>query len=153
MEKKEPALPTNDFVFKKLFGSVGNEKITQNLIESIIERKIGDINLEGNTILEKELVDDKGCVLDVKAKLYDGELCDLEMQISNEHNVEDRMLTYWSKLFLKTLKGGDDYTNSKRTIVIFITKFKLDNMKMFKQCHTKWQKMKRYRKQRRIMIN
>lgn len=132
-------LPTNDFMFKKLFGSIGSENITKNLIESILGRKIGSIDLDGNTILEKDLIDDKGCILDIKAKFDTGELCDLEMQMSNEHNVEERILAYWSKLFTETIKMGNDYVKSKRTIVIFITKFEVDSMKKMKRCHTKWQ--------------
>ena len=137
--KNKIYLPTNDFIFKKLFGSTGSEKITKNLVESIIGRKIGSIDLDGNTILEKDLIDDKGCILDIKAKFDTGELCDLEMQMSNEHNVEERILAYWGKLFNETLKIGDNYIDSKRTIVIFITKFEVDSMKKMQRCHTKWQ--------------
>ena len=35
-ETEEALKPTNDYVFKRIFGHVGNEKITKGLINSIL---------------------------------------------------------------------------------------------------------------------
>ena len=64
IEKHTAVVPTNDYVFKKIFGQVGNEEITKDLVSSIIGKKIQSINLDGNTILEKELINGKIGILD-----------------------------------------------------------------------------------------
>ena len=55
---------TNDFVFKKVFGKQGNESILKNLLEAILKIKI---EIQPEVKLEKDLIDDKTGVLDVKA--------------------------------------------------------------------------------------
>ena len=58
---------TNDFVFKKVFGKQGNESILKNLLEAILKIKIEKIEIQPEVKLEKDLIDDKTGVLDVKA--------------------------------------------------------------------------------------
>ena len=60
-ERKEIKLlnPKLDYVFKRIFGYVGNEEITENLLNSILENKISKIELDKNPILEKDLLNDK----------------------------------------------------------------------------------------------
>lgn len=59
-------IPTNDYVFKRLFGHVGNEKITAGLISSIIKQEIKTIKINENPITEKDMKDDKVGILDLK---------------------------------------------------------------------------------------
>ena len=51
--------PKQDYVFKRIFGYVGNEEITKDLLSSIINENITEIELDKNPILEKDLMDDK----------------------------------------------------------------------------------------------
>ena len=51
--------PKNDYVFKRIFGHVGNEEITAGLLSSILNKKVNDVKLDCNTITEKDLLDDK----------------------------------------------------------------------------------------------
>ena len=51
--------PKQDYVFKRIFGYVGNEDITKDLLSSIIDDNITAIELDNNPILEKDLMDDK----------------------------------------------------------------------------------------------
>lgn len=85
-------LPTNDYAFKRIFGKLGNERITQNLLNSILDEKIENVELDCNTILEKDIYDDKIGILDIKAKLNNKFLCNIEMQIANRKNIEKRLL-------------------------------------------------------------
>ena len=39
-------LPTNDVIFHCLFGTVGNEKITKDLLEKLLNKKIENIELD-----------------------------------------------------------------------------------------------------------
>lgn len=74
-------IPTNDYIFKRIFGRIGNENITKNLLESVLETKIKSVSLDTNPILEKNLNDDKFGILDVKVKLENNILCDIEVQV------------------------------------------------------------------------
>ena len=135
-------VPTNDYIFKRIFGYVGNENITKNLLESILKIKINSVSLDGNTILEKDLASDKIGILDVKAILENKIPCDIEIQVVPFDNITKRLLFYWSKLYLKTINSGDSYDNLQKAIVILIADFdfkKIDNLKNIKDYHTKWQ--------------
>ena len=47
--------PTIDYVFKRIFGHVGNERITADLLSNILQEKIEDINLDCNTFINKDI--------------------------------------------------------------------------------------------------
>ena len=130
--------PLNDYIFKRIFGRVGNESITKNFINSILDTKIESINLEGNTILEKDIFDDKIGILDIKAKLDNHILCDIEMQVINYKNIAKRILFYWSKLYSSSIKSGQNYNKLKKTISILIVNFELENLSEIPKWHTEW---------------
>ena len=131
--------PKNDYVFKRIFGHTGNEEITKGLLQSIIPDKIDKIELDSNPITEKDLLDDKVGILDIKAKLNDGNVnCDIEMQVVDQKDIEKRILFYWSKMYIQTLKVGEDYENLKRCIVILITDYDLDKLQEIPEYVTKW---------------
>lgn len=131
--------PKNDYVFKRIFGHTGNEEITKGLLQSIIPDKINKIELDSNPITEKDLLDDKVGILDIKAKLNDGNVnCDIEMQVVDQKDIEKRILFYWSKMYIQTLKVGADYENLKRCIVILITDYDLDKLIEIPEYVTKW---------------
>ena len=129
-EKKFKLLsPKIDVVFQALFGEVGNERITKKFLENIMNRKIESIDLNQNPILRRELKDDKIGVLDIIAKLDNKENCNVEMQIIDKKNVVERILFYWSKLYIRSIKKGIDYDKLEKTIVILITDFEIENLK------------------------
>ena len=131
--------PKNDYVFKRIFGHTGNEEITKGLLQSIIPDKIDKIELDSNPITEKDLLDDKVGILDIKAKLNDGNVnCDIEMQVVDQKDIEKRILFYWSKMYIQTLRVGEDYETLKRCIVILITDYDLDKLKKIPEYVTKW---------------
>ena len=71
-----------DYVFKRVFGHIGNEDITKNFLSCILRQEVSNIELEKNTILEKDLIDDKIGILDIKAEINNNTNVDIEMQIS-----------------------------------------------------------------------
>ena len=139
MEEDKAMLPTNDYVFQRIFGKVGNEEITKGLISAIIKREVKKVELDESPILEKDLRDDKVGVLDVKARLDDDQLCNIEMQLVQKTNIEKRIMFYWSKLYSGEIKEGDDYNELHKTIAILIADFELDNLKPIEKFHTKWE--------------
>ena len=84
--------PKNDYVFKRIFGHTGNEDITKSFLSSIIPDKIEKIELDCNPIMDKDLLDDKLGILDIKARLNDNVVCNVEMQICDKKNIEKRLL-------------------------------------------------------------
>ena len=127
-----------DYVFKRIFGHVGNEEITKDFLSSILKEKVSKIELDKNPILEKDLIDDKVGILDIKAEINDNTNVDIEMQIIDKNNSEKRILFYCAKLFTKTLKSGKDYNSLKKSIVILIADYELDNLKEIPKYITKW---------------
>ena len=130
--------PKNDYVFKRLFGSVGNETITKNLLSCILQQNITDVQLDCNPILEKNLLDDKVGILDIKAKIDNTTNVDIEMQVTNHKNIEKRILFYLSKMYTKTIKKGQDYSSLEKCVAILITNHNIDIIKNIPKYITKW---------------
>ena len=130
--------PKNDYVFKRIFGQIGNEDITKSFLSSIIPDKIEKIELDCNPIMDKDLLDDKLGILDIKAKLNNNIVCNIEMQICDKKNIEKRLLFYWSKMYAQGIKQGKDYDELKRTIVILISDYNLEKLKEIPEYVTKW---------------
>ena len=128
----------NDYVFKRVFGHVGNEDITIDLLKSITKETITDIELDSNPITEKDLFDDKIGILDIKAKLNGNINCDIEMQVVDRKNVEKRILFYWSKMYTKSIVQGIDYKELKKGIVVLIVDYNLEQLKNISKFMTKW---------------
>ena len=129
--------PKLDFVFQALFGEQGCEKITKVFLEEILEIKIQKIELNKNPILRREKLEDKLGVLDVIAKINDDQNIDIEMQISNKDNIINRILYYWSRLYVRSIKKGQDYDKLEKSIAILIIEEKIEGLERL-QCHTEW---------------
>ena len=130
--------PKIDYVFKRIFGHVGNEDITTELISSIIRRKVSDLKIDNNPILEKDMLDDKIGILDIKAKIDNNINCDIEMQVVDRRNIEKRILYYWSKMYHSSIKSGKDYNYLQKAIVILIADYEIEGLKEIKKYITKW---------------
>jgi predicted transposase/invertase (TIGR01784 family) len=135
---KKSLLPTNDVIFHCLFGQVGNERITKDLIEKIINKKVEKIELDLNLNLIREKYDSKLGVLDVRAKTADGINYNIEMQNSSSATLPERILSYWSRLYSGDLKRGNNYDVLSKTIAIIIVNDKIDRFELIKKYHTKW---------------
>ena len=131
--------PTNDYIFHRIFGHVGNEEITKGLIGTIINQDIKNIKIDETPITEQNIRDDKIGILDIKARLDDDILCDVEMQVAKKDSIEKRIMFYWSKLYSAEIHKGEDFDVLHKTIVILIANFELDKLKEIPKFHTKWQ--------------
>ena len=125
---KKTLSPKLDVVFQALFGEVGSERITKNFLETILNKKIEKIDLSKNPILRREFKDDKLGVLDILAELDGKERCNIEMQLVNSKSIIERILYYWSRLYSRQIKIGQDYNLLERTIIILITDFKIEGL-------------------------
>ena len=140
MKNVKTLSPKLDVVFQALFGEVGNESITKGFLEAILERKIDSIDLSRNPILRREFKDEKLGVLDIIAKLDKNEICNIELQIVDKKNIIERILYYWSRLYSRQIKSGEDYKILQKAIVILITDFKIENLEEL-DYHSRWKIM------------
>ena len=129
--------PKMDIIFQAIFGEVGSENITKDFLEKILKRKIEKISLDKNPILRRDLKDEKLGVLDIVTELDGKEKCNIEMQLIDKNNIIERMLYYWSKMYTKQIKAGDDYNKLEKTIVILIADFNIKGLEEV-EYHSTW---------------
>ena len=129
--------PKMDIIFQAIFGEVGSENITKDFLEKILKRKIEKISLDKNPILRRELKDDKLGILDIVTELDGKEKCNIEMQLIDKNNIIERMLYYWSKMYTRQIKAGDDYNKLEKTIVILIADFNIKGLEAV-EYHSTW---------------
>ena len=119
--------PLNDFIFKKIFGEKGNEDILIAFINAVLKRtkkeQIVEVEIIDNKQLTKELILDKTGIIDVRAKTSNGENIDIEVQLTDQGNMDKRTLFYWGKMYLENIKQGQDYTSLEKVITINILDF------------------------------
>ena len=122
MELK-PLSPTNDFVFKKVFGE--NLNILRDFLGAVLDLPLEEYKdltvLDPN--LEREYLDDKLGVLDVKVTTASGKVLDVEVQVKAQRSIWKRMLFYTSKMVVEQVKSGYKYEQINRAISILITNF------------------------------
>ena len=102
-----------------------------------MNKKIEKIDLSKNPILRREFKDDKLGVLDILAELDGKEKCNIEMQLVNSKSIIERILYYWSRLYSRQIKIGQDYNLLERTIIILITDFKIEGLEEL-EYHSTW---------------
>lgn len=119
--------PLNDFIFKKIFGEKGNEDILISFINAVLKRTnkepIVEIEIIDNKQLTKEVINDKTGIIDVRARTAKGENVDIEVQLTDQGNMDKRTLFYWGKMYLENIKQGEDYTSLEKVITINILDF------------------------------
>lgn len=138
-KEKKVLKPTNDFVFKKIFGSVGSERITTSLLEAILKINITAIDLDKNPITEKDVLNDKMGIMDIRVEINNKIDADIEMQIIDQGNIEIRLMRYVSKIFIRGLKAGENYLDAKESIAILIANFEIEKHKNVKKILTEYE--------------
>ena len=113
---------TCDYVFKRIFGQEENKEALKDFLESILCEKIYKIEIK-NPEIPKNYYDSKYGVLDLKVTLNNTTVVDVEMQVRNEHNIEQRDTFYLASNYVNELKEGEPYINCKKSIVINIVNF------------------------------
>ena len=115
--------PKNDYLFKKLFTSKGNEDILCDFISAIIGRKVVHATIQMEKMLHQEHENNKYGRLDIEVTLVDGSKIDVEMQRCDEVNHIKRTVYYADKLLSEQLQIGEAYDNLKPVEIIYITDF------------------------------
>lgn len=135
--KVELLKPRNDYVFQSLF-TQKNEEITKNFISALLNEKVEKIKINDTKELFRENPEDKLGILDLEAEINEREKVDIEIQIVDKHNLAERLLFYFSRLYSMQVKIGKKYKDSKRVVMIAIIDYDLDITKEIEKMETIW---------------
>ena len=115
---------TNDYMFRAVFQK--SETALRGLISSVLHMKPEEISrvVITNPIKLGEQIDDKTFILDIEVLLNDNRLINLEMQMANQHNWQDRSLSYLCRSF-DQLYQAEEYTTAKPVTHIGFLNFTL----------------------------
>lgn len=119
----------SDIVFKAFFSR--NEKFLKSFLSAIlgenvkIKRVMHDVRLEQ---LTKEM---KYGVLDLDVELESGEIINVEMQLKDNKNIQERTTFYASKKIVEQLEPKGKYEDLKKVIVIAILNYSFINLPQY----------------------
>ena len=148
--KKEFKLldPKNDVVFQMLFLK---NNLAKGLLDNILIDKIISVNVDANKQLLGDMPEDKVGIVDLRAIINDEIECEVEMQMFYFKNFIPRFLDYWSKMYSRQLKKGDNYDLLHRVISIAIINQNIPDLKGL-PAHTIWH-IREDRNYRKILTN
>jgi predicted transposase/invertase (TIGR01784 family) len=119
----KPLSPTNDFVFKKVFGE--NMTVLADFLKSVLDLPAEEYH--GLTVvdpsLDREFAEDKQGILDIKINTSAGKVLAVELEVKPQDFIWQRILFYISKMVAEQVKSGYEYTSINRAIIILIADF------------------------------
>lgn len=136
-ENKELLKPKIDVVFHSLF-RVGNENITKAIISAVTKEKINKIDLNNDRYILGRYPEEKLGILDLKATLDNGTICNVEIQLADNKDTAERFLYYWSRIYSSQLIKGDDYGKINKVIGIIIIDYEFNKTRKIEDLSTKW---------------
>ena len=120
---KKPLSPTNDFVFKKVFGE--NMTVLGDFLKAVLdlppEEYQGLIVVDPH--LRRENIEDKLGILDIKIKTKSQKTIDVEVQVKAQPSIWKRMQYYTAKMLVEQVQSGNKYEQLTKAISILIADF------------------------------
>ena len=118
--------PTDDWIFKLLFGDERNKSILIDLLQSFVELPTEEYELIFlDTYLKPEAEEDKLGIVDVKVQTKTGKIINIEIQVNPVKNIGRRLSFYKSKLIVEQIAKSEHYNVIQKVICICITNFDL----------------------------
>ena len=115
----------NDVIFQAFFSRKGNEQYLIDFLNALLKMDIKDIEIREEVNLEKLSKEEKGGRLDLQAKLGDGTIVSIEMQMRDEGNFKQRTTMYAGKVESRETKKGIKYEDISQIIMINILGFNM----------------------------
>jgi predicted transposase/invertase (TIGR01784 family) len=113
--------PKVDYVFKRLFGRQPNLALAIHLLNAVLQppsrQRVVDLELL-NPFNDKDRLDDKLSILDIKARDQSGRQFNVEMQLLASRHFRQRVPYYWARLHQSQLQEGQDYRVLRPTLSI-----------------------------------
>jgi len=113
----------DDIMFKAFFSRVGNEKFLKELLSAILGEDIKIKKVIHDARLEQLAKENKYGILDLEVELESKEIINVEMQLRDYHNIEERTTFYASKKISEQLGPNQMYSDIKKVIVIAILNY------------------------------
>ena len=117
----------SDIIFKNLFSAKRNKDLLIDLLESILEIKIGTIEVQKEVETELSNINEKLGRMDIVATINNELIVDLEMQNTNYEDTEKRAVFYAGNLIKNSIKPKEKYDTIKDIAVIWILDYELEN--------------------------
>ena len=118
----------NDVIFQTFFSRKGNEEFLIDFLNALLNKDIKSIEVREEVNLERLSKEEKGGRLDLQAKLEDGTIISIEMQLRNEYNIEERTTLYSGKVISRETERGTDYEDINQVIMINILGYNFLNV-------------------------
>jgi predicted transposase/invertase (TIGR01784 family) len=115
--------PKVDCVFKALLGSEDNRNLLVHFLNAVLDAELSEPIVSVvliNPYNDKEFLDDKLSIVDVKASDQSGRIYQIEVQLAYYANLPSRMIYTWSDIYCKQLQSGNDYTKLQPTYSIWL---------------------------------
>jgi len=115
--------PKIDCVFKAILGAENNRNLLVHFLNAIIGQ---DLSAPINTVdilnpyNEKEFLEDKLSIVDVKAKDTAGTIYQVEIQLVSYANLPERILYNWADIYSQQLQSGDHFHVLRPTYSIWL---------------------------------
>ena len=120
---RHPIDPKIDCVFKALLGAEANQRLLIHFLNAVLGAALpapirhADIL---NPYNEREFLDDKLSIVDVKARDEQGRLYQVEIQLLSHPDLPARILYTWADLYSAQLRSGQDYGALRPTYAIWL---------------------------------
>ena len=115
--------PKIDCVFKALLGSEENRNLLVHFLNAVLNTELPEpiTSVEIlNPYNDKEFLDDKLSIVDVKARDNKERIYQIEIQLVCYENLPSRILYGWSDIYSQQLKDGNNYLQLKPTFSIWL---------------------------------
>ena len=115
--------PKIDCVFKALLGSETNRALLIHFLNATLAADLDAPIIEVdilNPYNEREFLDDKLSIVDVKARDPQGRIYQIELQLLNLPQLPQRILYGWTDLYSSQLQSGEDYDQLQPTYAIWL---------------------------------
>ena len=118
----------DDIMFKAFFSKIGNERFLKELISAILGEDIKVKKVIHDARLEQLAKENKYGILDLEVELESKEIINVEMQLRDYFNIEERTTFYASKKISEQLSPNQNYKDIKKVIVIAILNYSFINL-------------------------
>lgn len=117
---------TNDYAFKRIFGSEEGKEVLISFLNACLKpspgRELVDLELLDREIDPAHMLE-RGARLDLLARTEMGTLINVEVQVANQYNIDKRTMFYWAGLYHGQLTSGQDFSKLCKTVTINILGF------------------------------
>jgi len=114
--------PTNDWIFKLLFGDERNKSVLIDMLKSFVDLPDEEYELTFmDTHVKREFREDKLGILDVKVRTKTGKVINIEIQVEPQDYIAKRLSFYKSKMIVEQIGKKESYERIQRVICVCIT--------------------------------